>query len=328
MLILRHYFPQGVKKEELQKTIKAFTDKYFAATATISGFKYDTIVHIWNNRESLFQKIKQAAKGDDIKLLSALLPIPGVAPVKAGFMAQLIFGRSGCLDTHNIDIYTKVYPDLEPELNMSKWQKDTSPRADKKNLEALKRYSSTLKKLNKRGIGTKELWDVWVDFVGNMYRMIVEGGHGLYGNLEPALNPNDPKYQDLKTDINKMKITAAGKKAGGIVSVPTISGVGAGGGAGATHTIAAKDPIDILSALSRGEDAPYWAKAIDRTVDPKTGNPYNKIMGGEPAATHYFGKALDSKGKVDIDRLKRIIKNRVSDKQASDEARPLQRGLF
>jgi len=320
MTILRHFFPNGVKNpEDLKKVIAAFNEKYSTIGATVSGWKYDTILHVWNNKEDLWQKVRQAAAGgDDVDLLSALIQIPGVAPVKAGFMAQLIFGRSGCLDTHNIDIYSKVWPDLAKDLNPDNWGKSGGKAGplNKKTIEGLKKYTATIEKFKQRGIGTKELWDVWVDFVGYMYKSIIDGGHGLYADLEPALNPNDPNYQQLKTDINKMKITAIGKKLHGIVPVPTITGHGSGGGAGATHTIAAKDPLDALRMFKRqrrGEDVPNWAKAIKRDIDPRTNMPYNKIMHATPAMLRYFGPALLPSGEVDLDRVQNIIRRRIAD---------------
>jgi len=334
MTILRHFFPNGVPKiEDLKKVIAAFNEKYSTVAATVSGWKYDTILHVWNNKENLWQSVRKAATtGDDVDLLSALIQIPGVAPVKAGFMAQLIFGRSGCLDTHNIDIYSKAWPDLAKDLNAADWGKSGAKGGEinKKTLEGLKKYTATIEKFKQRGIGTKELWDVWVDFVGYMYKSIIDGGHGLYADLEPALNPNEPKYQGLKTDINKMKITATGKKLDGIVPVPTITGHGSGGGAGATHTIAAKDPFDSLRAFKAqqaGDDTPDWARAVKRDVDPRTQMPYNKIMHATPAMLRYFGPALSDSGEVDIDKVKDIIQRRIANYDVGVHSKEEERAL-
>jgi len=339
MTVLRHFFPNGVPKpEDLKKVISAFSEKYSTVGATVSGWKYDTILYVWNNKEKLWQSVRQAAKsGDDVDLLSALIQIPGVAPVKAGFMAQLIFGRSGCLDTHNIDIYSKAWPDLAKDLNPDDWGKSGKKGSqgelvslNKRTIDGLKKYTSTIEKFKQRGIGTRELWDVWVDFVGFMYKSIIDGGHGLYADLEPALNPNDPKYQGLKTDINKMKITATGKKLNGIVPVPTITGHGSGGGAGATHTIAAKDPFDALRAFKAqqdGSNVPDWAKAVKRDIDPKTGRPFNKIMHATPAMLRYFGPALSDGGEVDVDRVKDIIQRRIANYDVGVHSKEEERAL-
>lgn len=329
MMILKQYFPKKVNKEELEKIIDGFGDKYYALSHTIGGWKFKTIEHIWNNREDLFQKLVQAHKsGNEEALLGELVKIPGVQPIKAGFAAQLIFGRHGCLDVHNIDIYSKVFPDLKNDLDDKLWNTPRDPSI------GIKKYLKLLNKLKERGIGTQELWDVWVDFVGKMYKMINSGG-GQYLEIEPALNPHDPKYDDLKTTINKYKITAKGNKTDKIVQVPTITGGPEGGGAGLTHTIAAKEPGETLqqfNRLARGEDAENWAKAVPKLVDPRTGLPFDKLSGGDkPAAYHYFGQAIDDKGNVDYDRIKDIIRQRAATggkKARSARASAAQGNLF
>lgn len=43
-----------------------------------------------------------AACGDEPGLIMALCAIPGIGYAKAGFIAQLVWGRVGCLDTHHL----------------------------------------------------------------------------------------------------------------------------------------------------------------------------------------------------------------------------------
>ena len=50
--------------------------------------------------------------------------VPGAQPVKAGFLMQLLWGKAGCIDTHNIDIYSKVFPDLDIPKGGGKKQKE------------------------------------------------------------------------------------------------------------------------------------------------------------------------------------------------------------
>ena len=42
---------------------------------------------------------------DDASLLAWYTQVPGIGIVKAGFIVQLLHGRTGCLDTHNLRIY-------------------------------------------------------------------------------------------------------------------------------------------------------------------------------------------------------------------------------
>ena len=46
----------------------------------------------------------------DTALLSELARVRGLGPAKAGFAAQLLFGRVGCLDTHNLRAYGVTVP--------------------------------------------------------------------------------------------------------------------------------------------------------------------------------------------------------------------------
>jgi hypothetical protein len=46
-----------------------------------------------------------ARRRDDVALVDALSRMPALGLVKAGFVAQLVYGRVGCLDTHNLALY-------------------------------------------------------------------------------------------------------------------------------------------------------------------------------------------------------------------------------
>jgi hypothetical protein len=259
---------------------------------------------VWNNRHELKHKLENIADkgGSDADLIMAMKDIPGVKPIKAGFIAQLLYGRAGCIDTHNIDIYSRAFPELKGELNDKLWQK-YGGKDDINTKKTVAAYTGTLDKLKQRGIGTKELWDVWVDFVGRMYEAILEGG--VYKKTGPALNPNDPKYQQLKTRVPKERILSTGKKEkGNIVGIETISGADSGGGASLTHDLPRHHPHDIIQQLykqHRGDpDAQDYASAIIRQP---------KLMGEKPAPIHYFEPALDpASGQVDPDRMKDLLR--------------------
>lgn len=322
MTVLVTEFPDKIKAKKasdkgktpveiLQDRLAWFDQTKYGLGATVAGWKYNTIVYVWNNRHELKSKMDAIHKGggSDADLIMAMQAIPGVAPVKAGFIAQLIYGRAGCIDTHNIDIYSRAFPDLKGELKDSLWQKKSgkndNPEDLPANRDSVERYTGTLSKLKDRGIGTKELWDVWVDFVGHMYKAILDGGKGLYSEIGPALNPKDPKYADLITTVPKERMLATGKKQqGDKVGVDTITGSNAGGGASMTHDLPAHHPHEMLKHLhkaARGDkDALPFATAVRR--EPK-------MMGPQPAGLHYFGPAIDQdSGDVDPDRLKDLLK--------------------
>lgn len=304
MLILKHYFPKTVDIPELRRIVDTFSDTWHALGHTIASFKLNTIAYIWNNKEKLFQELIDLSKEeDDFKLIARLSQIPGVLPVKAGFMAQLLFGKAGCIDTHNIDIYSKVYPELIKDLDFRKWDRSEG---------GIESYIKTLQKLEKKGIGTKQLWDVWVDFVEHFYKITSEHGGSMYADMGSALDPSDPAYQALK-DI-KIPKTRVGQGFIKNAMVPLVSGKH-GLGASATHL--QTDPDEILKQFNliyrqhkKGSEA---ASAIPYQVD-KYGRPLEKSIGmpTEPSSLHYFGKALDNSGEVDPEYIKKIIRDRIN----------------
>ncbi len=303
MLILKHYFPKSVTKEQIEKAVDSFGDKYHALAHTIAGFKLNTIADIWSERENLFKELNAlASTGDDVALIKRLSQIKGVQPVKAGFITQLIWGRAGCIDTHNIDIYSKVFPDLDKvgEFEEKNWTKKKG---------GVERYVKLLDTLNKRGIGTQQLWDVWVDFVESMYIMITSHGRGYYdmegGSLDPTQNEFDP-MKDIR--IPKRGI---GRDAGGVM-VPIAKGK-VGMGASSTHV--PMEPDDALKQFWKkyrmgqiGSDA---ARSVAFHKD-KYGRPMDQNLGVEPSALHYFAPALTgSELEVDPDHVRHIIQQRI-----------------
>ena len=311
MLILKHNFPDKVTSQEIEQVVDGFEDKYHALAFTIGGWKLDTIADIWSNRQGLYQELNQLAKtGDDVDLIRRLSKIKGVAPVKAGFIAQLIWGRAGCIDTHNIDIYSKVFPDMEKELDPGLWgqEKDTETRTGSTKLGSVQKYVNTLDKLKSRGIGTSQLWDVWVDFVESMYIMITKHGRGYYDMQGPALDKNAPEYDALKgITIPKKGI---GQDSKGYM-VPLVGGK-VGMGASATHL--PMEPDDALKQFhkiyqggQRGSDA---AHAVAFHKD-RFGRPLDQTLGNQPTALHYFGGAVQG-NEVDPDYIRNVIRQKIA----------------
>jgi hypothetical protein len=302
MAILKHYYPNKVTRQELEHAVDSFGDKYHALAHSIGGFKLDTIADIWSNKEGLFHELNGLAKGgDDVQIIKRLSQIKGVQPVKAGFIAQLLWGRAGCIDTHNIDIYSKVFPDMDKagDFEEKQWGRKKG---------GAEKYVATLDKLKSRGIGTQQLWDVWVDFVETMYVMITSHGKGYYDFQGGALDPKAPEYDALQgKSIPKVGI---GKDKGGVM-VPLAQGR-LGMGASATHL--PMDPDDALKQFhqiyrqgKRGSDA---ARAVAFRTDDR-GKRLDQNLGHEPTSLHYFGPAV-SGGEVDPEHIKSIIKSRLA----------------
>jgi hypothetical protein len=318
MSILKHRFPDRVTAKEIEATVKSFNDKYHKLSHTMSSWKFETIADVWSNKDGLFHELNSLSKsGDDISLIKRLSMIQGVAPVKAGFIAQLIWGRAGCIDTHNIDIYSKVFPDMEKsgDFDEKKWSKGAS---DKRRTQSAKSYVDVLDKLKDRGIGTKQLWDVWVDFVETMYIMITHHGKGYYDYQGGALDPSSDEYGVMRgVKINKKGI---GKDGEG-VEVPLVGGRF---GMGASSTHLPMDPDDALKHFydlySRGEidkssslatPDQLAARAVKFRTNPKTGKSIDQNLGKRPTALHYLSPALSRDGsEVDPDHIRHIIDNR------------------
>ena len=317
MSILKHKFPNGVTPEELKEAVTAFDTKYHKLTHTISGWKYDTVADVWTNRQRLYQELMALnKKGDDVDLIKGLMKIKGAGAVKAGFMAQLLFGRAGCIDTHNIDIYEKIFPDMQKagDFNEKKWLRQKKAAQD---------YVNVLNKLKDRGIGTKELWDVWVDFVETMYVMITNHGKGYYDYQGGSLNPDEPQYDALRgATIPKWGI---GKDRGGVM-VPLVGGR-LGMGASATHL--PMDPDDALkqfynlysqggieksSALAQPEE--LAARAVKFRKGPN-GKSLDQNLGKVPTLLHYMHPAVGPEG-IDPEHIKYLINQRIKDKAAAD----------
>lgn len=323
MMILKHKFPDRVSREEIEEAAKSFKDFKHKLSHTISGWKFDTISYIWSNKEELFRELTALGDaGDDVALIVRLSKITGIQPVKAGFIVQLLWGRGGCIDTHNIDIYSKVFPDMDDagDFNEKKWSV-SKKASEKKRIKAAKDYMRVLEMLNSRGINSERLWAVWVDFVESMYIMITRHGKGYYDYQGGILDPNDDEYSSLRgKTINKMGI---GKDGGG-VEVPLVTGK-FGGGASATHLpmdaddalirmrdLYTRGDIHKDSSLSSPEQLAARAVKFRRSFD---GRSIDQNLGDRPSLLRYFEPALGKDG-VNPDHVRHIIHKRINDRRS------------
>lgn len=82
--------------------------------------------------------------------------MPGMGPVKAGFLVQLAFGMSGCLDTHNLDRFG-----LDEYVFKSSRYKALRRHAARAKM--IRSYNETCDALG----GTQALWDGWCTYVAD-----------------------------------------------------------------------------------------------------------------------------------------------------------------
>ncbi len=108
------------------KTGKVYRRGY-GVGGQIFGFKYDGVTDVWNRRESIFGSVMNlVAKKDTIAVFEYLLAnVKGLAQAKAGFCVQLIFGEMGCIDMHNVNLYSQYYLDRgQPRSKANVFQPD------------------------------------------------------------------------------------------------------------------------------------------------------------------------------------------------------------
>src|SRR5262249_36893767 len=87
--------------------------KGYGIGGQIFGFNYDGITEVWNQRQRIYGSIMNlVSKKNTIAVFEYLLGnIKGLGPAKAGFCVQLIFGELGCIDMHNVNLYSQFYLD-------------------------------------------------------------------------------------------------------------------------------------------------------------------------------------------------------------------------
>lgn len=126
------------------------------------GWKVDSIAQIDAEKESLYAQaefIFYAAESDRDaaeKLLNLFTGIRGLGMAKAGFAAQLIYGVSACLDSHNIERFG--IPANQIKSDRLKKLKSNLRRAAK-----ISQYCDFVDKCG----GTESLWDSWCEYVFN-----------------------------------------------------------------------------------------------------------------------------------------------------------------
>ncbi len=112
--------------------------------------------------------IRSKKKEDELNMILHWLQVPGLGLPKAGFMTQLVMGKGGCMDVHNLRRYL-------PEVDSSKgtpnrWQ--TSGQSE----ETKKRKAVDYLSFCKLAGGAKGLWDQWCDFIAEQYPDAFESG--------------------------------------------------------------------------------------------------------------------------------------------------------
>lgn len=140
------------------------------AMRVLFGWKHEAFYTVWEKRRELFETLESIWHPDPkrfyvteghVRMLQAVCAIPGFGPVKAGFVLQLAYGISGCLDTHNLRRFNL------PKGAFAGYK----ARTGKGKLAMLRRYVRALHKVtNTSRYGdptapTRALWDTWCEYV-------------------------------------------------------------------------------------------------------------------------------------------------------------------
>jgi hypothetical protein len=126
------------------------------------GFKRDGYIYLRDNRKALYQAVRdcRANRLTTKGLMREFLKVPGLGLPKAGFLVQLLVGKSGCLDMHNIARFG---------LDASVWNVRTYRDPAKQMREIDDKIELYLHLIDACG-GTEKLWNEWCAYLSDKVR--------------------------------------------------------------------------------------------------------------------------------------------------------------
>lgn len=145
--------------------------------AILYGFKQESIDQIDREAESMFAQAEsivyhaESEREAAENLLDLFTGIHGLGLAKAGFVCQLIYGVSACLDSHNIERFGIPWSHMKSATFKN-------ARTLKTRRKWIARYCDYVEKAG----GCESLWDSWCDFV---YNRTDETGFKMNGNESP-----------------------------------------------------------------------------------------------------------------------------------------------
>lgn len=124
------------------------------------GFKLNAYEWLNENRQAAYQQAMDAfySVGDErsaaIEALQTFASWPGLGLIKGGFCNQLIFGVTGCIDSHNLNLY-----EVEPSRFKASRYKNAAPKTRTRLAHEYHDFCDQ--------IGTDRLWDIWCEHVAD-----------------------------------------------------------------------------------------------------------------------------------------------------------------
>lgn len=132
----------------------------------IWGFKRQTYDYLQEHGQDLYDELMDLStrtkfgdlkfKGREIwlhrdkQMMLCLTDVPGLGVVKAGFVMQMMFGRVGCIDVHNLRRFYKV---SQKDVTFIKTASDNTKRVKIDNYVNICRGNRS----------TQKLWDSWCE---------------------------------------------------------------------------------------------------------------------------------------------------------------------
>lgn len=124
---------------------------------SIFGAKHAGLAYVRQHAAELWERCEYAYElcDDDMAadlIVDALCEIPGIGPAKAGFIAQMAYGLSGCIDTHNLTRFG-----IPERAFRGREAKYSWPRVR----AVIRDYNIMIRKLG----GTAALWNGWCAYL-------------------------------------------------------------------------------------------------------------------------------------------------------------------
>ena len=125
------------------------------AVRSLFGAKHSGLAYIREHKADLWARCEYVYETSDDEtaadvMLGIVSEIPGIGATKAGFILQMIYGLSGCIDTHNLTRFGLSEKHFYYE---KRW--------------GAQRRAQHLRDYNKfcHSIGTASLWDGWCNYL-------------------------------------------------------------------------------------------------------------------------------------------------------------------
>jgi hypothetical protein len=122
------------------------------ACGSIFGHKHNALAYLNRNVEDIFGELEYlwSECASDDAMLRCVMQIPGIGLAKGGFILQMVYGISGCIDTHNIT-----------RFGLHERHFQTGSKAT--DFRRIPDYNAFVRKVG----GTARLWDDWCAYVSD-----------------------------------------------------------------------------------------------------------------------------------------------------------------